>query len=656
MCRLVVSLVALSWLVAGCDSSKKVDLGGECSLNSECNSPLVCTFGKCHAACVQTRDCPLGQSCVMTAGGSVCQLPEEVDCRTMTCAAPAICAVDNHCRTVCQTAANCTLGQVCVSSVCADTADLDPNGQLPGSPKPDSGVDAVSCPVGTETCPCYGNDTCNAGLTCASHLCVGMGGTGGSIGRDAGAGAGGAGGSVGVDGGVSAPDSGAGGAPGSDAAMSAVAQMALGWGEACAVRSDGTLWCWGRNEWGQAGDGTACSPYPCGKSRPVQVAALGNGVVEVAAGAEHVCARRSDGTLWCWGWGVLGQLGQGTQAKNSSSVPLETVLGSNVAQVAAGFRHSCARKNDGTLWCWGVNDNGELGNGTTMQTGYGVGTGTPVQVAALGSNVLDVVAGGNHTCARKTDGTLWCWGENDHGELGNGTTDGQTCPSGSACQSSPVQVTALGANVVEVAAGYNHTCARKSDGTLWCWGSNANGQLGDGTLAGQIGTDGYPCRPSPVQVSALGTSVVEVAAGGGYYAGYLGHTCARKSDGTLWCWGSNVVGQLGDGTTGGQICVAGYACLPSPAQVSWMCPSHPQSDADGYACDPSPKQVTALGTGVVEVEAGALNTCARKSDGTLWCWGANAYAQIGDGTTDGQTCYDSGPCKPSPTPTALTPL
>jgi sulfatase modifying factor 1 len=212
MRRLAVSLVAFSWLATGCGSSKKVDLGGECSLNSDCNSPLVCTFGKCHKACVETRDCPLGQSCVMTVAGGVCQLPDEADCWTMTCAAGTLCAVDHQCRTVCQTAANCTPGQVCVSNLCADTTDLDPNGQLPGSPQPDAGVDAVTCPVGSETCPCYGNDTCNAGLVCASHLCVRMGGTGGSIGRDAGAGAGGAGGSVGVDGGV---DGGAGATTGS---------------------------------------------------------------------------------------------------------------------------------------------------------------------------------------------------------------------------------------------------------------------------------------------------------------------------------------------------------------------------------------------------------------------------------------------------------
>jgi hypothetical protein len=184
----LTSLVAFSWLAAGCSSPTKIDLGGGCLVNSDCNSPLSCSFGKCHAVCVETRDCPLGQSCVAAAGGSVCQLPVEAKCRTATCAIGTVCAVDYRCRTVCQSPTNCTPGQACVSNVCADGTDLDPSGQLPQTvpPKVDSGVDV--CPTGSETCACYGNDTCNAGLACASHLCVrlpggdagGGGGTGGA--------------------------------------------------------------------------------------------------------------------------------------------------------------------------------------------------------------------------------------------------------------------------------------------------------------------------------------------------------------------------------------------------------------------------------------------------------------------------------------------
>jgi hypothetical protein len=183
----LVSLVALSWLAAGCGSSKKVDLGGGCLINSDCNSPLSCAFGKCHTACAQTRDCPLGQSCVSTPEGGVCQLAAEASCEgNMLCAQGLLCAVDYRCRAACTSDGNCRLGQKCVGGVCADSSDLDPTGQLP--PKnpayADSGVDAVLCPTGSETCACYPNDTCNAGLTCASHLCVRLSATGGSGGSD----------------------------------------------------------------------------------------------------------------------------------------------------------------------------------------------------------------------------------------------------------------------------------------------------------------------------------------------------------------------------------------------------------------------------------------------------------------------------------------
>ena len=144
-----------------------------------------------------------------------------------------------------------------------------------------------------------------------------------------------------------------------------------------------------------------------------------------------------------------------------------TALGTNVAEVAAGGGlHMCARKTDGTLWCWGYNLAGQLGDGTTS-VGF-----SPVQVAALGTSVAEVAASGSHTCARKTDGTLWCWGDNSNGQLGDGTKTNS---------SSPMQVVAAGTNLAEVTAGGSYTCARKTDGTLWCWGDNNNGQLGDGT-------------------------------------------------------------------------------------------------------------------------------------------------------------------------------
>lgn len=216
---LLCSLIALSWLAAGCSSSKKIDLGGSCLLNSDCNEPLSCSFGRCHTTCVETRDCPLGQSCVKTPQGGVCQLPVEADCHSTSCVGGLVCAVDYRCRSVCQAATDCTGGQVCVTNVCADTTDLDANGKLPQ--KAPTGVDgggaddgpdvasgigyldtpAAVCPTGDELCPCYGNNTCNEGLICASHLCVRPSVTGGSVGVSTG----GMGGAMGMGGAIAGP-------------------------------------------------------------------------------------------------------------------------------------------------------------------------------------------------------------------------------------------------------------------------------------------------------------------------------------------------------------------------------------------------------------------------------------------------------------------
>jgi alpha-tubulin suppressor-like RCC1 family protein len=345
------------------------------------------------------------------------------------------------------------------------------------------------------------------------------------------------------------------------ACIATVVEVAVGGLHTCARKSDGTLWCWGSDVFGQIGDGSTTSP----KSM-VQVASLGSSVAQVAAGANHTCARKTDGTLWCWGSNGSGQLGDGTTTQRTTPVQV-TSLGTSVASVAAGAAHTCARKTDGTLWCWGLNSLGQIGdNGTTQRL-------LPVQVTTLGTAVAEASLGYYHSCARKTDGTLWCWGYNAYGQLGDGTA---------IQRKAPVQVTALGAVVAQVSVGNWHSCARRTDGTLYCWGFNYGGQVGDGTLTQ---------RNSPTALSTFGASVAQVGAGGD-------HTCAVKTDGTTWCWGANGAYQIGDGTN---------------------------------VQRPLPVQVTLLGTGGVAVATGGSASCARKSDSTLWCWGDDSAGMIGFG-------------------------
>jgi alpha-tubulin suppressor-like RCC1 family protein len=336
----------------------------------------------------------------------------------------------------------------------------------------------------------------------------------------------------------------------------AFVQVAVGGQSTCAIRSDNSLWCWGGNSLGQlllpstfnrltpveaAGASwtqVACGQsHSCGISNQAALSCWGNngsgqlgattapaagGHVDVpggpwqsvATGLYQTCAIKQDGTLWCWGDNTDGTLGTGDT--NSSAVPVQ-VTGQGWSQVSTNYLHTCAVKSDGTLWCWGLNANLEAG--TTSQFPW-----LPVQVS--GTTWKQVTTGLYHTCAIKTDGTLWCWGGNPSGQLGN---DG-IAPLSTSQTSDPVQV--AGTTWQSVSAGQSHTCAVMLNGTLWCWGSNDSGQLGDNTL---------DSKSTPVAVVTSGQTWAMVAAG-------VTHTCALATGGSLWCWGGNSAGQLGIGS------------------------------------------------------------------------------------------------------------
>ena len=494
-----------------------------------------------------------------------------------------------------------------------------------------------------------------------------------------------------------------------------VAGVSLGQNHYCARKMDGSLWCWGWNAAGQLGNGSLLD-----SSAPVEVTALGHAVSSVSAGMQVTCALKTDGTLWCWGWG------------NGGPTPSQVAsLGADVVEVSVGGGHTCARKGDGTLWCWGGNGEGQLGDGSTRYrdapvqvtaaTGFlhaaagfdftcavqvgaklscwgindfgelGMGTtsiqAVPLAVASLGTDVAQLAGGSGFFCARKTDGSAWCWGDNLAGQPDDGPTGyrpnpvevialghsvaqvaggwgGATCTlmtdGGVWCWGSisnassnfdprpvPFQVAGLPTNLVEIAVGWGHACARADDGTLWCWGRNDNGQLGDGSNAF--------FREMPVQVSALAGLVVQVATTGW-------HTCARTIDGTLWCWGSNDSGELGDGTTSDSATPLPVTPLGAKVrQVSTSPISHTcaaladgtawcwgQNDSgqlgDGTTLQSAvPVQVSGLAS-VVEISAGAAHTCARTGDGALWCWGDNGGGQLGNGMS-GQRAMATTPVR-----------
>jgi alpha-tubulin suppressor-like RCC1 family protein len=325
------------------------------------------------------------------------------------------------------------------------------------------------------------------------------------------------------------------------------------------------LWTWGFNSFGQLGDNTQSI-----RSTPVTTSAGGANWKQVACGYRHTAAIKTDGTLWTWGSGGFGQLGDNTTSQRNT--PVTTFAGgTNWKQVSGGYRFTAAIKTDGTLWTWGDNGSGRLGDNTTTQRI------TPVTTFSGGTNWKQVSCGFNFTAAIKTDGTLWSWGVNSFGQLGDNTSANN--------RNTPVTTFAGGTNWKQVACGVDHTAAIKTDGTLWTWGYGGNGGLGTNTAPSQTIT--------PVTTFAGGTNWKQVAGGNS-------HTAAIKTDGTLWTWGWNNSGQIGDNT---------------------------------LITRSTPVTTLAGGTNWKQVAGGSYHTAAIKTDGTLWTWGSNGTnGQLGDNT------------------------
>lgn len=355
--------------------------------------------------------------------------------------------------------------------------------------------------------------------------------------------------------------------------------------------------------------GTTCTVTMSGTRT---VTAAYKGIQTVTAGFDHSIALKGDGTVWNWGDNGWGQLGDGT--KSLRRTPLQVPGLADIVSVTSRTMHSAALKGDGTVWTWGFNGYGGLGSGTTNERLFAG------QVPGLTGAVA--VATGYHTVVLKGDGTVWAWGYNYSGQVGDGTT---------ANRSMPVQVAGL-SGVVAIAAGTSHTVALKGDGTVWTWGDNSVAQLGDG---------GFANRAIPAKITGI-SGVVAIAAGDS-------HTIALKSDGTVWAWGNNYQGQLGDGTTfqrrspiqipglsGSATISAGgaHSLLADNAGTlkSWGDNTYGQLGDGTTNQSLTPVQVPGVAN-VVAVAGGRNHSLALKGDGTVWAWGFNTYGQLGDAST-----------------------
>jgi alpha-tubulin suppressor-like RCC1 family protein len=375
------------------------------------------------------------------------------------------------------------------------------------------------------------------------------------------------------------------------------AQVAAGFGHTCAIEQlDGSLWCWGDNEYGELGVG---SPEPEIQS-PTRVGTAA--WKQVAAGGVVTCGIQSDDTLWCWGFNNLGQLGS-LASGGASTTPL--AIAGAWKQVWQSGTAACAIRADSTLWCWGSDLFGQLGQGTSGGTmaqpvqvpgswlqvvtgsittcaiddthhlwcwgaspGDGGATQQNAPVQITGETYERVAAGGESVCALRSDHRLRCWGDNTYGSLGDGTTTGRNYPT-IVADDSP--------EWVDVAVGARHACARRMDSSLWCWGDNGHGQLLLGALPS--------LSSAPLRVDVGHVEWTGIATGGG-------HTCAVSADHNLWCAGADGFGQLGDSP---------QHRIPSQVAGSWRA-----------------------------VFAGGSNTCAQADDDSLSCWGDNLLYQVGD--------------------------
>ncbi|MDH3208040.1 MAG: hypothetical protein OEO79_15675 [Gemmatimonadota bacterium] len=293
--------------------------------------------------------------------------------------------------------------------------------------------------------------------------------------------------------------------------------------------------------------------------------AAASGLVALAAGVSHICGLDSTGEAVCWGANEGGQLGDGTRTDRSSPVPVRAEL--LFSSLTAGAAHTCGVAGGGVAVCWGQNLSGQLGDGSRTDARF---------PRAVGGGILfrQLVAGWNHTCGLTSNGNAFCWGPNSEGQLGDGSRLDRLTPA------------LVGGSIESLAAGSNHTCGIGGNGVL-CWGDNRFGQVGDGTNEG---------RSQPEEVAGLPSRALELAAG-------AVHTCAIVADGSAYCWGQNLRGQLGTGDT------------QNRNRATLVVGGHRFSS----------------------IHAGGALTCGITTAGEQYCWGLNQDGQLGDGTRESRS-------------------
>jgi alpha-tubulin suppressor-like RCC1 family protein/Tol biopolymer transport system component len=454
--------------------------------------------------------------------------------------------------------------------------------------------------------------------------------------------------------------------------LGGIVQTASGRAHSCALTREGMVGCWGRNEFGQLGVGEA-STQP--RTTPVPVRGLPEPARFIAAGLAHSCAIGASGAAFCWGWNAFGQLGDGSEQDRSVATPVAG-LPTEVVALSLGYSHSCALTRDGETWCWGGNGNGQLGDDSRSDRSQ------PAAVQALPEPSLRIDAGSAHSCAIGVSGSVRCWGANQTGQLGDGSSSDRLLP---------VPVRGLSAPARDLAAGNVLSCAIVEGGAVECWGGLGFALLGDGSidgrtvagpvpemasgyaaidagdfhvcaadaegavrcfgdsLSGQLGGAGIEETFATVQVLGLLPEVHGLSAGGH-------HSCAHSRRGLVQCWGLNTDGQLGNGQATlrlvptplsdpgrvyRQVAGGSFHSCGLTLQGAVRCWGGNNQQQLGHGDDPlplrpTPVEVQGLQADVQSIAVGFDHGCAISSDGGVKCWGYNQDGQLGDGSGQNQ--------------------
>jgi len=391
--------------------------------------------------------------------------------------------------------------------------------------------------------------------------------------------------------------------------------LTVGGGQTCGVTTSGAAYCWGENDWGEGGDGSGAAYH----TTPVAVAG-GLSFRSVTAGSNYTCGLTTVGVAYCWGMNTDGRLGDGSADSTTWTMPTPrpVVGGLTFDSLDAGSVHNCGVTSSGAAYCWGADGAGALGDSAmnTFRT-------APVAVRG-GLTFASVTAGSGHTCGVTTSGAAYCWGSDGSGELGDGLPK-------EIIALTPVAVVG-GLTFASVTAGDIHTCGVTTGGAAYCWGDDGYGELGDGSTLN---------RAWPVAVAG-GLTFTSLAAGEDY-------TCGLVGSGAAYCWGRNFLGQLADGSTTDNatpVAVAGGLTFVSVTSHNWHACGLTSSGAaycwgengagqlgDGSSTDRSTPVAVTGGLTFVSLAAGGLFACGLTTSGAAYCWGADNVGQLGDSST-----------------------